>query len=191
MRKSILFIWAFLITSAFTLSLQGQITLNIANDSDSLSLSGASYDVRVGTAGWSRWGDSSGSQTATGSFGYSFLDFDGNGAGSGTGTIEIFYNSSSVTGVHMFFDDSIKGLAGMSDLTFTSPSIALTNWSGSFVGDFLFSDQANGSVSGFGEAMTVSVSAIPEPSTYAAILGGLALLGFGLRRRFKQKKSLV
>jgi len=33
-----------------------------------------------------------------------------------------------------------------------------------------------------------SVSAIPEPSTYAAVLGGIALLGYGVRRRFSRKR---
>ena len=38
----------------------------------------------------------------------------------------------------------------------------------------------------------LTISAVPEPSTYAAILGAVALVGVGLkRRREKQKAALA
>jgi len=71
------------------------------------------------------------------------------------------------------------------DLTFTASSVSSVNLADNTLyngGTYSQWHPASGS-------STLQVSAIPEPSTYAAILGGLALLGLGIRRRFKQTKQ--
>jgi hypothetical protein len=49
---------------------------------------------------------------------------------------------------------------------------------------------AAGNSDGLGGSLDdVSVTAVPEPETYALLLGGLALVGFSARRRSEKPKS--
>ena len=74
--------------------------------------------------------------------------------------------------------------SGGSGFTYTLINFGLTDFS---VGDFSYANLASGLTGNFtlnSGNLQFTTSAIPEPSTYAMLIGGLGMLAF-LRRRSK------
>ncbi len=111
--------------------------------------------------------------TVAGSFYTLAFDYSARaGVGAASNGIEVLWNGASVASVTA--DGS--GLSG-NDWHLFSYSVLGT-------GSDLLTFRAVGTSDSFGGSLdAVSVTAVPEPSTYAMMFGGLALIGFSLRRR--------
>jgi hypothetical protein len=134
------------------------------------------YDVFPGNG---HYIDLDGSDGATGLFSKSFVatagmtytatfELAGNHRGYGDDTVAVNFGSASGS-----YTLSSGDAFGSHTLTFTAVtngafSLSFKNSGGDYVGGLLDN---------------VSVTAVPEPSTYAMLLGGLSLLGVAARRR--------
>ncbi len=101
-----------------------------------------------------------------------------------------FSSFSSVDDDFEFLNDGVTFLTIQGDLV-NGNSVSLSEQSIAVGDEFTMRIPTGGGTSGFIlESMTISVSAIPEPSTCAAI-GGILVLGIVLYRRRKQTAATV
>lgn len=190
MKKSFL---AFLVASllATTSFLNAQLSIDVTGS----TLSG-SFDQTVniqpnGRAGWTNNGFTNQfaiyqiTSTSLGSSGDDMLG----------GYIALWDNGGNLSVKYYSVGDpfsssySATGLAGtLASQTFTASAIAFSGSDLSILSSYLgYSATLDGKYPSNPD-LSITVSAIPEPSTYAALLGGLALIGLGIRRKYGSKK---
>jgi uncharacterized protein YjiK len=81
----------------------------------------------------------------------------------------------------------ISGLSTPAGIAVSGSDIFVTNEGTGTIGEYTTSGAlVNASlVSGLSNPYGIAVEAVPEPSTWAMLLGGLGLLAFGRRRKLK------
>jgi hypothetical protein len=161
-------------------SLTAQIMLSINNATDTISISGVGGQLAIGQFGGTSWGSSSGT-VARGSFNFNGTLANGSST-SGSGWVYVYYDGSGFNGAAFQFGASVPSNTYFSNLSISGSSF-LSNW-GDYEGSDFWATQSP-QISGVSNR-SLSITSIPEPSTYAAILGGLALLYFVVQRKRAQ-----
>jgi hypothetical protein len=120
----------------------------------------------------------------TNTFGLGIVDAVGNRVFTTTNTPGTISNGVVGAGVFSFYFFDIS-----TGLTVVNPSFAIGVAQGADKTKAMFVFNDNGSSDGDYDDMVVSISAVPEPETYAMLLAGLGLIGTIARRR-NQSKSV-
>lgn len=120
-----------------------------------------------------RWSNADGlitDLTATGT------DASGEAAGTQIGSVFPLYTASGLTAPYGALVGSINGVYKLLGTNFSGPA-----WSS---GDlYLYYWDSNNEDNSESIAVELSAAAVPEPGTWALMLVGFAVVGFGLRRR--------
>lgn len=166
-----------------------QLVLNIDTATQTFWISGSETgtpgaDIGGGAFNWSNGGTSSGTNqfedvlnTVTSS--NSAINYGPQMQGNDTGTKILF-----AVGVDSIASTSIAG---------TSTAVDYSGWNGNMISNFeaLIGSSLTSSKGTLNDISVVAGSAVPEPSTYAAILGSLTLAGTVLARRRRRRKTLT
>jgi hypothetical protein len=95
----------------------------------------------------------------------------------------INFTSASINGIAFDFSPTGINEWGFTNVAFSSGPIILKLFG------IAAPDLAPGTAIAASYAGTLNISAVPEPATYAMMLGGLGLVGFVARRRKKKESS--
>ena len=168
-----------------------QFVLNISGNASGTEVTGifSGAELQIGDNGTSRWGNSTKTSLVT----YTFTNGSANTAG-GTGlnglsgSISLWGNNNGKIGrVVLTINDSAFTGDVLTNLTFTASSTDIQfDALQSYIGDKIKRKQKYP----VADITNLTISAIPEPSTYAALIGGISLLFYGLRRRKTRRRKL-
>ena len=177
-----------LVVCLLTQTALAQFVLDISGTSSGTEVTAvfSGADLSISGNGKSRWGNNNSTALVT----YTFSNGTGTTLGgtsfSGlSGTIKLWGNKNDKIGrvVLTINDSAFKGET-LTNLTFTAASSdiqfdALSN----YISDSITRNQSIPS----GTSTSLTISAIPEPATYAVMLGATALLWYHMKRKKRRK----